>query len=118
ERSGLRHNKKAGNIQRYLCNDCSYRFTFNPAFEHAKASGRVISTAIDLYFKGISFRKIADHLKSEGTEINQSSICRWIRRFNQTVKPYVDSFVPAQVGGVYHVDEMLLHVRKEDNEMN
>src|SRR5690606_21566088 len=44
--------------------------------------------------------------------------CRWIRKFNQTVQPYVDSFVPAQVGGVYHVDEMLLHVRKEDNDMN
>jgi hypothetical protein len=27
----------------------------------------------------------------------------------------LDSFVPAEVGGVYHVDEMLLHVRKEKN---
>ncbi|MEP0824001.1 MAG: DDE-type integrase/transposase/recombinase [Nitrososphaera sp.] len=115
---GVRHNKKAGDIQTYLCQDCSYRFTFNPAFENAKASARTISNAIDLYFKGVSLRKIAEHLQSQGTEINYSSICRWIRKFNQTVQPYVDSFVPAQVGGVYHVDEMLLHVRKEDNDMN
>jgi transposase-like protein len=115
---GVRHNKKAGDIQTYLCQDCNYRFTFNPAFENAKASARTISDAIDLYFKGVSLRKIAEHLQSQGTEINYSSVCRWIRKFNETVQPYVDSFVPAQVGGVYHVDEMLLHVRKEDNEMN
>lgn len=34
------------------------------------------------------------------------------------MQPYIDSFVPAQVGGVYQVDEMLLHIRKEDNDMN
>jgi hypothetical protein len=28
---------------------------------------------------------------------------------------YVDSLVPKQIGGVYHVDDMLLHVRKEKN---
>jgi len=31
------------------------------------------------------------------------------------VQPYVDGLVP-KTGGVYHVDEMLLHVRKENNE--
>lgn len=105
ERSGIRHNKKAGDIQRYICKDCHYRFTFNPAFENAKASARVISAAIDLYFKGMSFRKISEHLQSEGTEINYASVCRWIRKFNKVVQPYVDSFVPSQLSGVYHVNE-------------
>jgi transposase-like protein len=118
ERSGIRHNKKAGDIQRYVCKHCHYRFTFNPAFEGAKASAKVISAAIDLYFKGMSFRKIADHLQSEGTEIDQSSICRWIRKFNKVAQPYVDSFVPSQLGGVYHVDEMLVHIRNENNDAN
>jgi putative transposase len=118
-RWGVRHNKKAGDIQTYLCKDCNYRFIVNPAFENAKASAKTITEAIDLYFKGVSLRKIADHLKqAKGVDVNYSSICRWIRRFNKVVQPYVDSFVPQQVGGVYHVDEMLLHVRKEDNEAN
>ena len=30
---------------------------------------------------------------------------------------YVDNLVPSQVSGVYHVDEMMLHVRKENNEI-
>ena len=116
---GIRHNKKAGDIQTYLCKDCGFRFISNPAFENAKASAKTITEAIDLYFKGVSLRKIADHLKqAKGVDVNYSSICRWIRRFNKVVQPYVDSFVPSQVGGVYHVDEMLLHVRKEDNDAN
>ena len=119
EKSGIRHNKKAGDLQRYLCNDCGMRFTVNPAFEHAKASAKIITAAVDLYFKGVSIRKIEEHLKQAyGFEIDNSSVCHWIRKFNSTVQPYVDSFVPAQVGGVYHVDEMLLHVRKEKNDMN
>lgn len=118
KKDGIRHNKKAGDLQRYLCLDCGFRFIVNPAFEYAKASAKVITTAIDLYFKGVSLRKIAEHLQSEGTEINYSSICHWIRKFNKTVQPYVDSLVPSQVGGVYQVDEMLLHVRNEDNDMN
>lgn len=119
KKHGIRHNKKAGDIQRYLCRDCRYVFIVNPAFEHAKASAKIITAAIDLYFKGVSIRKIEEHLKQAYSfEIDNSSICRWIRKFNATVQPYVDSFVPAQVGGVYHVDEMLLHVRKENNEAN
>jgi transposase-like protein len=118
KKHGMRHNKKAWDIQRYLCRDCKYVFIVNPVFENAKASAATISKAIDLYMKGVSLRKIADHLKAENVEIHNSSICRWIRKFNKVVQPYVDSFVPQQVGGVYHVDEMLLHVRGEDNEMN
>ena len=99
---GVRHNKNSGDIQRYLCKACNYRFTINPAFENSKASAKLITAAVDLYFKGVSLRKIADHLKQfYNFKINCSS--------------YVDSLVP-QVGGVYQVDEMMLHVRKENNE--
>jgi len=88
----------------------------NPAFENAKASSKIITAAIDLYFKGVSFRKISDHLQQfYGFSIHCSNVCRWVTKFTNVVQPYVDSLVPAQIGGVYHVDEMLLHVRKEDN---
>jgi putative transposase len=113
----MRHNKKSGDMQRYLCKDCGYRFIVNPAFENCKASAKIITTALDLYFKGISLRKVADHLKQfYNFQINCSSICRWIRKFTKTVQPYVDSLAPAKVGGVYQVDEMMLHVRKENND--
>lgn len=115
----VRHNKKAGDIQRYLCKDCGFRFIVNPGFENAKTTAATVTEAIDLYFKGVSLRKIEDHFKhSRQVYISYGSVCRWIRKFNKVVQPYVDSFIPTQVGGVYQVDEMLLHVRKEDNDMN
>jgi putative transposase len=119
KKNGVRHNKKAGDIQTFSFLDCGRRFIVNPAFENAKASAKVISNAIDLYFKGVSLRKIADHMKqSDGIEVNYSSICRWLRKFGKIAQPYVDAFVPTPVGGVYHVDEMLLHVLKENNDAN
>jgi len=114
---GIRHNKDSGDIQRYLCKDCRYRFIVNPAFENSKASARIITAAIDLYFKGVSTRKTAHHLKQlYNFSIDDSSICRWIKKFTRLVQPFVDSPVPTNMSGVYHVDEMLLHVRKENNE--
>lgn len=57
-------------------------FIVNPAFENAKASSKIITTALDLYFKGISLRKISDHLEQfYNFQINCSSVCRWIRKF-------------------------------------
>ncbi|MGB7883201.1 MAG: DDE-type integrase/transposase/recombinase [Nitrososphaeraceae archaeon] len=115
QKFGIRHNKY-GEMQRYVCKACNHRFVVNPAFENAKASAKVITAAVDLYFKGVSFRKISDHLKQMyGFSIHCSNVCRWVTKFTNTVQPYVDSLVPAQIGGVYHVDEMLLHVRKENN---
>jgi putative transposase len=63
KRDGIRHNKKNEELQRYKCRDCSHRFIVNPAFENAKASAKVITAALDMYFKGISLRKIEDHIK-------------------------------------------------------
>jgi transposase-like protein len=115
QKFGIRHNKY-GDMQRYVCKACNHRFVVNPAFENAKASAKIITAAVDLYFKGVSFRKISDHLKQMyGFSSHCSNVCRWVTKFTNTVQPYVDSLAPAQVGGVYHVDEMLLHVRKEDN---
>jgi putative transposase len=115
QKFGIRYNKY-GAMQRYVCKACNYRFVVNPAFENAKVSAKVIIAAIDLYFKGVSFRKISDHLKQMyGFSIHCSNVYRWITKFTNVVQPYVDSLVPAQVGGVYHVDDMLLHDRKESN---
>jgi putative transposase len=116
QKFGFRYNKKNERLQRYKCNYCNRKFIFNPGFEHAKASALVITASIDLYFKGMSLRKIEDHIKQfYHVSISDSAVSHWLRKFNTIVQPYVDSFVPSRVGGVYHVDEMLLHVRKENN---
>lgn len=113
-KDGRRHNK-SGLIQKYLCRYCGYRFIINVGFEYAKKNPKLICAAIDLYFKGVSLRKVADHIKQfYGISISNVSVLRWIQRFADEVAPFVDKLTPRHLGGIYHVDEMVVKVRREE----
>ncbi len=113
---GIRHTKHGTDIQRYSCKDCHHRFAVNSGFEKARADPKVITAALDLYFKGISLRKVCDHVKQfHGIEVSHVAVIKWIRKFVRLVKPYVDSIEAPHLSGIYHVDEMMVHVRKEEN---
>lgn len=113
---GVRHTKHGTDIQRFTCKDCHFRFASTSGFEKARADPKVITAALDLYFKGISLRKVTDHVKQfHGIEVSHVAVIKWIRKFVKLVKPYVDSIEAPHLSGVYHVDEMMVHVRKEEN---
>lgn len=112
-KDGKRHNKK-GLSQKYLCRECEYRFVVNTGFENSKKEPKLICASIDLYFKGVSLRKVADHVKQfYGVSISNVSVLRWVQRFGEVVSPFVNSLNPPHLGGVYQVDEMVIHVRRE-----
>ena len=114
---GIRHTKHGTDIQRYLCKVCHFRFVVNSGFERARADGKAITAALDLYFKGVSLRKVCDHLKQfYGIQITHVAVIKWIRKFVKLVKPYVDQIEAPHLSGIYHVDEMMVHVRKEKME--
>jgi transposase-like protein len=113
---GIRHNK-SGNIQRFKCKECSHKWSDNLGFAYNKINSKIITLALDLYFKGVSLRKVKEHIKLfHGMNVSPSSILNWIHKFGQVVTPFVDSLVPKDVSGVYHIDEMVVHVRKEQIE--
>jgi transposase-like protein len=115
-KDGVRHTKHGTDIQRYSCKECHFRFAINSGFEKARADPKVITAALDLYFKGISLRKVCDHVKQfHGIEVSHVAVIKWIRKFVRLVKPYVDSIEAPHLSGIYHVDEMMVHVRKEQN---
>jgi putative transposase len=114
---GIRHNK-SGDIQRYRCKSCNHKFIVNIGFERCHANPKAVTVALDLYFKGISLRKVCDHLKQfHNITVTHVSIINWISKFVDTVKPYVDSISPPHLSGIYHVDEMMIHVRREKHEI-
>jgi len=117
-KDGVRHTKDGRDIQRYSCKDCHVRFIINSGgFERARADAKVITAALDLYFKGVSLRKVCDHLKQfYGLVITHVAVIKWIRKFVKVVKPYVDQIEAPHLSGIYHVDEMMVHVRKEKTE--
>jgi len=110
---GVRHNIN-GNAQRYLCKDCGHKFVNNEGFEKTKATSKAITIALDLYFKGVSQRKIVEHLKMfEGITVTQPCVLKWIRKYLGLMKGYLDKFTP-QLGGMWHSDETMINVRRTE----
>ncbi|HEV2192769.1 MAG TPA: DDE-type integrase/transposase/recombinase [Nitrosopumilaceae archaeon] len=115
-KTGIRHNK-SGNIQRFRCKKCNAKWSDNLGFAKNKVSSKIITASLDLFFKGVALRKIKEHVKFfYGVNVSHVAILGWIRKFEKVVNPFVDSLVPKEMSGVYHVDEMAVHVRKEQTD--
>jgi putative transposase len=107
---GFRHNK-GKEIQRYRCKDCKFEFTPNGGFEKMKNDSKIVTLSLDLYFKGISLRKITDHINQfYGIKISHISIYKWIRKYTKIIGKHVDKLTP-NVSGIWHTDEMALNVK-------
>ncbi len=86
-------------------------------FAKNKVNSKIITASLDLFFKGIPLRKIKEHIKFfYGVSVSHVAILGWIRKFEKVVTPFVDSLVPKEMSGVYHIDEMVVHVRKEQTD--
>jgi len=110
---GVRHNIN-GDIQRLMCKECGTKFSNNQGFEGVKATPKAITSALDLYFKGVSQRKIVEHLKTvEGIEVTQPCVLKWIRKYLSLMEGYLDRFTP-QLGGIWHADETMVNVRRTE----
>ncbi|MGA2628466.1 MAG: hypothetical protein ABSF63_15560, partial [Candidatus Bathyarchaeia archaeon] len=99
-----------GQVQRFRCLQCGKWMTLNYGFERRHYSAEAISAALDLYFKGVSFRNIADHLKQFfGKKPSPSTIHEWLVSYSKIASRYVEQFKP-KVGGFVHVDETKVNV--------
>jgi len=99
-----------GRVQRFRCMDCGKWVTLNYGFERRHYSAEAITAALDLYFKGVSFRNIADHLKQFfGKKPSPSTVHEWLVSYSQIASRYVGQFKP-QVGGFMHVDETKVNI--------
>ena len=96
--------------QYYMCKSCGRRFINNMYFEQMKASPKVICATLDLYFKGVSLRKISDHLKQfYDLNIHFTTVFHWIKKYVIIMDEYVRQFKP-QLSDIWNVDEMMISV--------
>jgi transposase-like protein len=92
-------------VQVYKCKICGHRFTEGSAFPKMRTESRIISSSIDLYFEGLSIRKISTQIeKLYGVHVSNVSIWKWIMKYSTLVSKYVETLSP-QLLGIYHVDE-------------
>jgi len=103
----VKHGKK-GDKQRYLCKDCGHKFYDGSDFPRMRTESRIISISIDMYFEGLSVRKIQTQIeKIFGVHVSQVTIWKWIMKYSKLVSEFVETLKP-QLLGIYHVDETFL----------
>jgi len=96
-----------------VCNDCHRKFVDNVDFENMKYDPKIIALTLDLYFKGVSLRKISHHLKQfYNLNVCHKSVYNWIEKYCSIMSEYVNSIKPC-VGDVWHTDEMMVNISGE-----
>jgi transposase-like protein len=91
--------------QVYKCKNCGHRFTESSDFPKMRIKSQIISSSIDLYFEGLSIRKISTQIeKLYGVHVSNVSVWKWIMKYSALVSKYVETLSPHLLG-IYHVDE-------------
>jgi len=107
-RNGKRRNKEVSK-QKYICVECKRTFV-EQAFKKIKANPQTITLIMDLYYKGLSTRKIQHNLKQVfGIKISHVAIYGYIKKFTKMIDEYVNQF-KANTGEMWHTDEMMVDV--------
>jgi len=105
----------SSNKQVFKCRDCGKKFREESLIKKARYDPEIITVTLDLYFKGISLRKISDHLKQfYGIEVPFQTVWKWLDRYIKIMDSYVKTLVP-QLSGKWHVDEMMVKVKNGFN---
>lgn len=108
-KNGKRHNK-SGTINRYLCKNCSHRFTDNQGFQKKRADPEKIALALDLYFRGLSVRKVAEHFQQvHNLDISHMTVYRWIEQYSRLASEWMDN-QQVQTSERWHIDETVVKV--------
>jgi len=108
-KKGVRKNKY-GHLQRYLCKDCGKRFSFNVGFEKMKATPQVITSAMQLYFTGTSFRNVSKFLRLQGIKVSHVSVYKWVEKYVGLMEKYLEGIKP-NVGDTWRADELWVKIR-------
>lgn len=110
-KSGMKKNKH-GNKQRYRCKSCGKRFILDKVKGH-KVNGKLIALSMDLYFKGMSYRKIADTIfQFYDIKLHHETVRRWVNKFMKKIRDYTDKIEP-NLGDIWHVDECVIKTPDE-----
>jgi transposase-like protein len=74
-KDGIRHNK-SGDLQIYHCKNCDHYFTLNLGFKHVRATPQIVTSAMQLYFTGESYRNVQKFLKLQGVSVSHVCIMK------------------------------------------
>lgn len=107
-------NTKMGVKQLYCCKSCKKRFVLEP-IKNIKGNAKLVCLAMDCYYKGLSYRDIADQFSQfYGLSISHVTIRDWVLRFSELMEKYSTTIQP-QIKGVWNADETLILTKRGKN---
>ena len=88
---GFRYTENREKIQKYFCKDCKHRFVLDTPFFRMRNKDLIITQTMDMYYSGMSFRKIAQHLQRFFPKgVSHSTIYRWIMKYVPIMENFTD----------------------------
>jgi len=109
-KSGIRKTQ-LGNKQRHECKKCKKRFVLSP-IPKIKGTEKLVCLAMDCYYKGLSYRDIADQFKQfYGLSLSHETIRTWVLKFSKIMEKYSKTLTP-KTCGVWNADETLVLTKR------
>jgi transposase-like protein len=97
--------------QTYHCKDCKARFVQDSLLKKAKFNEELVCLTLDLYFSGLSLRKIARSVSDHfNVDINYSTIYTWIQKYIPLISDYVNALTP-QLSNQWNADELFVRMK-------
>ena len=115
KKDGVRETKNRSKVQRYKCKDCSHRFSIDDGFWKMKNHENKITSCMNMYYAGMSLRKIQEHLQMFAPKNSHySTIYRWIVKYANMIGILTDN-IQIKSGKELMSDEMEYHRLGEQN---
>jgi putative transposase len=112
KKDGKRKTNNWGKIQRHRCKDCNFRFVIDDGFYRMRNHPNKITVGIDLYYKGVSLRKVQEHFQAfYPHNSSHMSVYYWIVKYAEMVRKLVDN-IPIRCGNEMQSNEMEYYRRK------
>jgi len=105
KKNGSRQTQNRGKIQRYQCKECNKRFTLDDGFFRMRNHPKKITASIDLFFGGLSTRKVQAHLKAFFPHnCTNMTVYNWVIKYSEKISKFTDK-LKLNVGNELQVDE-------------
>lgn len=106
KKRGLRQTQNRGKIQRYFCNQCRKSFVIDDGFFRMRNTPKKITLSLDLFFRGVSTRKVQEHLSAfYPSNCDHRTILRWIVKYSKMIHSFTNK-LKIKCGEELQIDEM------------
>ncbi len=97
--------------QIFKCRDCKHKFREASLVRKSKYNADLVTLTLDLYFSGLSLRKIARTLSDHyDLKLGYTTIYSWIQKYIPMISAYANSLSP-ELSDTWHADELFVKMK-------